>query len=115
MTDSSIEPSALLRENTAILQRFESEGVDLLSEKEFEFTVSLSDSATCKELRSILRAEHKWPKDTLFMVINDPEDYRLAVFVDMKPSATAITELEEKLILASDKFEDAEVSWEFKG
>lgn len=114
MSEFSLERSELLAENKKIIESFRSRGLDLNKTREFDFQVALPNKEACKSVRAKLRAEYSMPKDGLFMIKNYPDECTLVLSILMKPSPEVISQLEEKLILASASFDDSEVTWGFE-
>ena len=115
MTTEDDPRKEILLENLSALSRFESEGVDLKKKVEFEFGVSTNSKNDSVKIRSNYREQFSTPKGGLFIVVDDPDDYRLLLSIEMIPDAENITEIEWNLCIAAEKVEGAKVFWEFKG
>ena len=113
MIDETRSFAQLLIENRKILQKFADQGTDLGKTREIECCVGLNGTAACKDVRRIFRERYQVPAGGLFIVVDDPSDFRLMLLVEMMPAAETISEIEEKLRSASEGFDGAEVFWEF--
>ena len=114
MVDWAILESEILAKNRVVLSGLESRGVSLTEAREIEFLVSLDSLEECKKVRENFRRKYKLPKSGLFVVINEPEDYRLLASAKFLPTPEKITELELQLLECAQEFTHCEVSWEFE-
>ncbi len=114
MTNNTLEYADLLKENSKILLRFENEGLDPKKTRILEFGVSVPEKNDAIAVRQAFRDKFQVPKEGMFIVINDPKDYQLVLSVEMRPSAAAITEIENQLLESAKCIGSAEVFWGFE-
>lgn len=114
MQTENPEYKKILAENEKMFSRFEGDGINLSKRRAFYFTVSLPNQEACKIVRKEYWEKFTMPEGGVFVVVNDPSDFRLILSLEEIPSVEVVSKIEHQLLCVSRDIEETEVTWEFK-